>query len=365
MIDAALYVMGSDLRAHPATRGSCRPIRSAGDDATGLAIVRQALEPRFGSYGWNEDREQFYRSLRGMVVHTETTARGVTADDLRSAAVVFVLVVATALPPAVPFLLIADPVVALRVSNAVLVALLFVVGFYWARSIGGSGWRTGLVMMLSGRAARRHRHCFRRMMANSTTTTSAHPASSRGGGRENSRAAAPAGQPGALRWWRFDGLRPSIKRFIPTRRSIAPWPQPDPPFSLPSRSCSRRCRLAQDSVTEFRLAQDPKNIQGCTALDSSFTRAHTSRSGAARPEVKSAGGIDDKMKLVRPNVYETVFALSGVRLDVVADLSATPKTLTDHRQEPRLQVDGGPAVAAAEGRCSSIILRLAFCSLSS
>jgi hypothetical protein len=151
LIDAALYVMG---RIFVRTQNArlMQAIRSAGDDATGLAVVRQALEPRFGSYGWNEDREQFYRSLRGMVVHTETTSRGITADDLRSAAVVFVLVVATALPPAVPFLLIADPVVALRVSNAVLVALLFVVGFYWARSIGGSGWWTGIAMMLSGRA---------------------------------------------------------------------------------------------------------------------------------------------------------------------------------------------------------------------
>ena len=81
-------------------------------------------------------------------------------------------------------------------------------------------------------------------------------------------------------------------------------------------------------MTEFRLAQDPKNIQGCTALDSSFTRVHTLTIKAGEAEIKSAGGIDDKMKLVRPNVYETVFALSGVRLDVVADLSASPKTLT-------------------------------------
>jgi hypothetical protein len=85
---------------------------------------------------------------------------------------------------------------------------------------------------------------------------------------------------------------------------------------------------AQDSVTEFRLAQDPKNIQGCTALDPSFTRVHTLTIKGGQAEVKSAGGIDDKMKLVRPNVYQTEFALSGVRLDVVADLSATPKTLT-------------------------------------
>jgi hypothetical protein len=34
------------------------------------------------------------------------------------------------------------------------------------------------------------------------------------------------------------------------------------------------------------------------------------------------------MKRVRPDVYETVFALAGARLDIVADLSASPKTLT-------------------------------------
>lgn len=85
---------------------------------------------------------------------------------------------------------------------------------------------------------------------------------------------------------------------------------------------------AQDSVTEFRLAQDPKNVQGCTALDPSMTRVHTLTIKGGEAEIKSAGGIDDKMKLVRPNVYETVFALGGARLDVVADLAAKPKTLT-------------------------------------
>ena len=85
---------------------------------------------------------------------------------------------------------------------------------------------------------------------------------------------------------------------------------------------------AQDAVVEFRLAQDPKNIQGCTALDSAMTRVHTLTIKGGQAEIKSAGGIDDEMKLVRPSVYQTVFALSGARLLVVADLSATPKTLT-------------------------------------
>ena len=149
IIDAALYVMGA---VFVRTRNAriMQAVRSANGDAAALAIVRQALEPRFGAYGRDEDREQFYRGLRRMIVHSDGRRSLLTRDDLGSAIVVFVLVAATALPPAVPFLLIADPVVALRVSNVVLVALLFVVGFYWARSIGGNGWRTGTVLMLSG-----------------------------------------------------------------------------------------------------------------------------------------------------------------------------------------------------------------------
>jgi VIT1/CCC1 family predicted Fe2+/Mn2+ transporter len=74
----------------------------------------------------------------------------VTADDLRGTFAVFLLVVGAALPAALPFLLIVDPLLALRVSNPVLVALLFIVGFHWARYIGGNGWRTGLATVLFG-----------------------------------------------------------------------------------------------------------------------------------------------------------------------------------------------------------------------
>ena len=68
---------------------------------------------------------------------------------------------------------------------------------------------------------------------------------------------------------------------------------------------------AQDSVTRFRLAQDPKNIQGCIAFDSALTRVHTFTLKNGQAEIKSAGGIDDTLKLVRPNVYERCFSLAA------------------------------------------------------
>ncbi len=86
--------------------------------------------------------------------------------------------------------------------------------------------------------------------------------------------------------------------------------------------------MAQDLETKFRLAQDPKNIQGCTNYDAALTRVHTFTIKDGQATVKSAGGIDDKMKMVKPNVYQTVFDLGGTKLDVVADLSATPKSMT-------------------------------------
>jgi hypothetical protein len=86
--------------------------------------------------------------------------------------------------------------------------------------------------------------------------------------------------------------------------------------------------LAQDAAIDFRLAAVPGNIQGCIAMDSAFTRVHTITIKGDSAEIKSAGGIDDKMKMVRPGVYETTFRLSGAQIDIVADTASTPKTLT-------------------------------------
>jgi len=85
---------------------------------------------------------------------------------------------------------------------------------------------------------------------------------------------------------------------------------------------------AQDSVTEFRMALNPGSIQGCMTLDSSMTRVHTLTIKDGDASIKSAGGINDKLKMVRPKVYEDTFQLGGARLDIVADLAATPKSLT-------------------------------------
>lgn len=85
---------------------------------------------------------------------------------------------------------------------------------------------------------------------------------------------------------------------------------------------------AQDMSAEFRLAAAPNNISGCIRADPQFTRVHAFTLTGGQAEVRASGGIDTKLKLTKPNVYETDYQLGQLHLHLVADLAATPPSLT-------------------------------------
>ena len=85
---------------------------------------------------------------------------------------------------------------------------------------------------------------------------------------------------------------------------------------------------AEDSVTRYRLVADSGNSSSCTELDAVLAREHTVTARNDDVEITSAGGVEGRMRELRAGVYIEMFELSGLRLDVIADLSSTPKTLT-------------------------------------
>jgi hypothetical protein len=86
---------------------------------------------------------------------------------------------------------------------------------------------------------------------------------------------------------------------------------------------------AQDASVEFRLVAAPGNITGCIAADPQFTRVHTFTVKGGEAELTAAGGINTRMKLEKPGVYETDYRLGQMNLHVVADLNARTLTVTD------------------------------------
>lgn len=89
----------------------------------------------------------------------------------------------------------------------------------------------------------------------------------------------------------------------------------------------------QDVEVKFWFKENPNSISGCIMADSSFTREHTFSIVNGQVELKSAGGIDVKMKPIRPNVYEGHFNLGRMNLTYTADLGATPPTLVAQSQD--------------------------------
>lgn len=149
LIDSFLYVLGqvyerrrlANLAANlrKATPEAARALlaEATGDDLTALA------DPAA--------RDRFHDAVVAAARRADPPT-GLIAEDFRGAVTVFFLVVGTAIPAIIPFLLIADGETALRVSNAVLVALLFVIGWFWGRHVGTRPWQAGLLIMSLGAA---------------------------------------------------------------------------------------------------------------------------------------------------------------------------------------------------------------------
>ena len=87
--------------------------------------------------------------------------------------------------------------------------------------------------------------------------------------------------------------------------------------------------VALDVSVQFRLVGAPGNIQGCLAADPQFTRIHTFAVKDGQGELTAPGGINTKLKLKEPGVYEGTEDMGRFNLHLVADLNARTLTVTD------------------------------------
>lgn len=149
IIDGFLFLLGRvfERRRMASIRTG---LATSGDDAGGLDALRNELANDLAELGNVDDREKFYVSIAVAARRHPPTPVRVTIEDVRGALLVFLLVVVTAIPAAIPFMIIDDPYVALRASNAALAGLLFVAGYWWGKHIGASPLLAGALIMAIG-----------------------------------------------------------------------------------------------------------------------------------------------------------------------------------------------------------------------
>lgn len=147
IVDAVMYLLGV-LASRGRSIALLRSVRQATDSALAQRIIADALPPLVASTLRESDLEYMRQQLGRLPA--PAARPWLDARDWRGAAGVFLLVFLSTFPVVVPFLLIDAPALALRISNGIAIAMLFVAGYRLALYSGTRPVRTGLAMVAIG-----------------------------------------------------------------------------------------------------------------------------------------------------------------------------------------------------------------------
>ncbi len=147
IIDGLFYLMGC-LSEEGRRIRSWRALRQASSPEEAKGIIADALPPEVAAALGPKE----YDSLREKLLQTPEPASRprVRKDDWLAALAVALWVFLTTFPVAIPFIFMGNLAQAMRVSNAIAVALLFVSGYAFGRISGLRPWLAGLAMVALG-----------------------------------------------------------------------------------------------------------------------------------------------------------------------------------------------------------------------
>jgi hypothetical protein len=145
VIDAFLYALNCFLERGRSIQ-AVRALRSAPDAETARKIIGDAI-PRLLATLLSDSE---YTALRNKVneLPAPPSHPRIHRSDMSGALAVFFAVFLSTFPVVIPFLLFRDVMHAVRISNAVAVAALFLTGFAFGRYAGYRPWRMGLGMAI-------------------------------------------------------------------------------------------------------------------------------------------------------------------------------------------------------------------------
>jgi VIT family len=147
IIDAALDLMGC-LNARGRNLLMLRAVRRAKSPEEAACLMAGELPEALASVLSESEADSLRQKL--LQLPEPPPGPGLTKDDALRALGICLWVFVSTFPVVVPFLFIADVQPALRLSNAIAIAMLFVCGYAFARRTGLRAWPTGLLMVAIG-----------------------------------------------------------------------------------------------------------------------------------------------------------------------------------------------------------------------
>ena len=147
IVDATMYLVGV-LAQKNRNRIILDSIQNSVETDRARMLIADALPPIVASVTDIDELEQIRSKLINLP-HIPGDTR-LTVLDLQKAAALFSLVFISTLPIVIPFMLIQDTRLALRVSNLVAIVMMFFCGWAVAKYVGFSKWKMSIAMILIG-----------------------------------------------------------------------------------------------------------------------------------------------------------------------------------------------------------------------
>jgi hypothetical protein len=147
IIDAIMYLM-IEISQRGRDMTILNYVRNTGDEEKARGFIAETFSPVIGAVIGKHNLE----NIRQAIVQTtpDNSRPRISGKDLKTALGVFLLVFLSTFPVAIPFALINNVRLALRVSNSIAIILLFIGGFVLARYSGYNKFRTGFILALLG-----------------------------------------------------------------------------------------------------------------------------------------------------------------------------------------------------------------------
>jgi VIT1/CCC1 family predicted Fe2+/Mn2+ transporter len=154
IVDGVMYVLGAIFEQGRKAR-LVRDVRRAPGEAGALQLIGAEFDDQLEPLLTAAEREQFYRSLLAAVRRADQPPLRLRGEDVLGGVAVALIIVLATLPVLVPYLVVRDANVAVRVSNAIALTLVFLLGVRWGQLVGGRSLRiatgltaVGLVLVL-------------------------------------------------------------------------------------------------------------------------------------------------------------------------------------------------------------------------
>ena len=142
MIDGVMYVLLSLAQRSDHQRVQRLVTTASGEDEA-VQRLNDEIDSEIVAALSDTERDSLYRGLYRYSRSRPLPTIGIKRDDVLGGIAIFTVSVAATLPVAIPFLLIGEPTLAMRVSNLLAIGMLFGIGYKWAQYVGATPWKIG------------------------------------------------------------------------------------------------------------------------------------------------------------------------------------------------------------------------------